>query len=255
MRREIEIFAPDERREIAQETPRRRPVAGAGARLDQGGAFPVPAAALVIMQRGGGRDRDLGRGRIGPQPQIDAEHVAVAGALLQKLHETARQPHEERPGSMPGASVGAARIEEHDQIDVARKVELAGAHLAHRQHDTAGSGLGIVPGPAATSCPRRDRLAQADSARRRRPRCRQRRSARAVTRITGQTPPISAQRDQQRGFRLHAAKHTHDVGLRCAPRRLPRRGLGEQAPRCARRDRRSSSRTSRAGSACTRSHR
>ena len=53
-------------------------VAGTGARLDQRRALPVLAAAFVIIERRVGRDRDLGRRRIGAQPQIDAEDVAVA---------------------------------------------------------------------------------------------------------------------------------------------------------------------------------
>ena len=93
---EIEIFAPDERREFLQERLAGRDVAGAGARLDHRGALPVLADAFVVIERGGHRDRDLGRRRIGPQPQVDAEHVAVGGALLQQLDQPARQPHEER---------------------------------------------------------------------------------------------------------------------------------------------------------------
>ena len=81
-RGEIHVFAPDERRELLQERLAGRDVAGAGPRLDHRGAFPVLAAMLVIVERGRHRDRDMGGGRIGPQPQIDAEHIAVGRALL-----------------------------------------------------------------------------------------------------------------------------------------------------------------------------
>ena len=87
---EVEIFAPDERRQLAQQLLAGRDVAGAGARLDHGGALPVAPDALVVVERRRGRDRDLGRARVGPQPQIGAEHVAVGGALLQQLHQAAR---------------------------------------------------------------------------------------------------------------------------------------------------------------------
>ena len=95
-RGEVEIFAPDEGRERGEQRFAGRDVAGARPRLDQRGALPVLADALVVVERRRGRDRDLGRGRIGAQPQIDAEHVAVGGALLQELHQRAREAHVER---------------------------------------------------------------------------------------------------------------------------------------------------------------
>ena len=95
-RREVEIFAPHEGRQLVEDRLARRDVAGAGARLDHGGALPVLPHALVVGERRRGRNRDCGRGRIGPQPQIGAEHVAVAGALLQQLHQALRHAHEQR---------------------------------------------------------------------------------------------------------------------------------------------------------------
>ena len=81
---EVEMLAPDERRELGDQRLAGFGIAGAGPRLDHRGAFPGPPFPLVIMQRRLDRHRDLRRGRIRPQPQIDAEHVAVAGALLQQ---------------------------------------------------------------------------------------------------------------------------------------------------------------------------
>ena len=118
-------------------------IAGAGARLDQRRAFPVLADAAVIVERRFGRDRDLGRGRIGPQPQIDAEHIAVGGALLQELHQAARDPHVERGGVVLVDQRRRIAVVEHDQIDIARIVELEGAHLAHGEHDVAAALLGL----------------------------------------------------------------------------------------------------------------
>ena len=83
-RREVEVFSPDERRELADEGLARRDIAGDGARLDQGGALPVLPHALVVEQRRRGGERDARRGGIGPQPQVDAEDVAVGRALLQQ---------------------------------------------------------------------------------------------------------------------------------------------------------------------------
>ena len=50
-RREVEVFSPDERRELADEGLARRDVAGDGARLDQRGALPVLPHALVVEER------------------------------------------------------------------------------------------------------------------------------------------------------------------------------------------------------------
>ncbi len=47
-RGEVEIFAPDEGRELAQELLARRRVAGGDARLDQRGALPILTDAFVI---------------------------------------------------------------------------------------------------------------------------------------------------------------------------------------------------------------
>ncbi len=47
-RGEVEIFAPDERRELAQELLARGEISGNHARLDQRGALPILAEALII---------------------------------------------------------------------------------------------------------------------------------------------------------------------------------------------------------------
>ena len=93
--REVEIFAPDEGRELAQELFARVDIAGNDARLDQGGALPVLAEAFVVGEACVGGERDLRRPRVGAEPQIRAEHITVAGMLLEQPHQLARQPHEE----------------------------------------------------------------------------------------------------------------------------------------------------------------
>src|SRR5262245_25732598 len=51
----VEVFAPDEWRQILQQAGARGEVAGDRARLDQGRALPVLPEALVIVERGVGR--------------------------------------------------------------------------------------------------------------------------------------------------------------------------------------------------------
>ena len=95
-RGKIQMLAPDERRKFRDQRLSCPGVAGANARLDHRSAFPGPPFPLVIMQRGVSGYRDLRRGRIGPQAQIDAEHVAIAGALLQQAGQRLCHAHEER---------------------------------------------------------------------------------------------------------------------------------------------------------------
>ena len=92
---EVEIFAPDERRELAQELLAGLDIAGDHPRLDQGRALPVLAEALVIGEPRLDRERDLGRPGIGPEPEIGAKDIAVGGVLLEQTHQVAGQPHEE----------------------------------------------------------------------------------------------------------------------------------------------------------------
>ena len=81
-RREVEIFSPDERRELADEGFARRDVARHRARLDQRGALPVLAHALVVVKRRRRRDGDARRRGVGPEPKVGAEHIAVLRPLL-----------------------------------------------------------------------------------------------------------------------------------------------------------------------------
>src|SRR5262245_38441040 len=66
-RSKIEILAPDEWRQAAEQRLPRRDIAGAGPRLDHGGAFPVLPGTLVVVERGSGRHRDLRRSGIRAQ--------------------------------------------------------------------------------------------------------------------------------------------------------------------------------------------
>ena len=106
-------------------------VAGDGPRLDERGALPVLADALVVVERRVGRDGKRRGAGIGPQPQIGAEHVAVAGALVEQADEIAGDAHEEGLRLEPGAQADAGKVVEDDEIDVGGVVELEGAVLAH----------------------------------------------------------------------------------------------------------------------------
>ena len=189
-RGKIQMLAPDERREFGDQRLARLGVAGARPRLDHRRALPGPPFPLVIMQRRVGRNRHLRRGRIGPQAQIDAKHIAVAGALLQQPCQRLRHAHEERRRLDIGDQRRGGGIEEHDQVDVAGIVQFARAHLAHGEHDQATALLRPVRigggHPAA-----RDLLAQQEAQAPSAPRLTARSVSAAVTRITGQTPPMS----------------------------------------------------------------
>ena len=208
---EVEIFAPYEGRQTIEDRLARRDVAGAGARLDHRGALPVLPHAFVIRQRRCGRDGDCGRGRIGPQPQIGAEHVAVGIAFLQQLHQPLRDAHEQR-GRRGVLRHGRRRcVVENDEIDVARVVELVGAHLAHGQHDVAAAVL-----RARFVFRRQSPVARGLG---------QREADRGIDRSVGQVRqcpgrphyrPDAAdvgERDQQRRFRFHAAQPPHRLRL------------------------------------------
>ena len=136
-RRVVEILAPDERGEVADELFASGEIAGAGPRLDQRRAFPILPPAFVVVERGVRGDRDLRRGRIGAKPQVDAKDVTVGRALLKELHQLTRQAHVERRGLDFRREPGGGRIEEDHEINVAGEVELVAAHLAHCQHDEA----------------------------------------------------------------------------------------------------------------------
>ena len=82
---EVEVPAPDKGRKLAQEGFRRRDVSGAGSGLDEGGAFPVLADTLVVIQRRGDRHGGLGRSGVGPKPQVHTEDVAVGGSGLHQV--------------------------------------------------------------------------------------------------------------------------------------------------------------------------
>ena len=82
------------------------------------------------MQRSLGRHRDLRRGRIGAQAQVDAEHVAVNGDLGQQLDQLLRNAGEEHLVRQRPHAIGLAVLGEgENQVDVGGKIQLAAAEL------------------------------------------------------------------------------------------------------------------------------
>ncbi len=142
-RRIVEILAPDERREIGEKPLAELEVARGRARLDQSGALPVLADGLVVGIGAQGRQRDRGRGGIGPQAKVDPEHVAVARPLLQEPSQRLGHAHKQRPRLGSWWNGGRGRIVEDNKVNIARIIELARAHFAERQHDHAAVPLQI----------------------------------------------------------------------------------------------------------------
>ena len=133
----VEIFAPDEGCQLAQELLAGRLVARGDARLDQRRALPVLAEALVIGEACVGRERDLRRAWIGPEPEIGAEHITVGGVLLQQAYELPRQLHEEGGRLDVRREPRAGRVVKDHKVDVARIVELHRPELAHGDDEIA----------------------------------------------------------------------------------------------------------------------
>ena len=92
---EVEILAPDERRQILEQHLAGLDVAGPRARLDHRCALPVLAERLVVVERGIARHGGLRGASVGPQAVSGAEPVSVRGALVQQPHYVSRQPPEE----------------------------------------------------------------------------------------------------------------------------------------------------------------
>src|ERR1700748_1490318 len=87
----VEMAPPDERHDGFQELRTGLRIARTGPRLDKGGALPVLSHAFVVGLCRIGGNRNLRRTGIGPQPQVDAEDIAVGRRLGQQLDDAAHQ--------------------------------------------------------------------------------------------------------------------------------------------------------------------
>ena len=136
----VEAAPPDEGGQGLQEIAPGTNIAQHGARLDEGRPLPVLADALIIGQgEGHGHDR-RSRGRIGPQPQVDAEHIAVAGPLLHQGRQGLGGAVEEflRLDTLGERTFQRLGLPEQADVDVGRIVQLEGAVLAHGQAKQSG---------------------------------------------------------------------------------------------------------------------
>ena len=125
----------------------KRQVPGHRARLDHRRALPVLAHALVVGDGGGQRDGGRGRRRIGAQPQIGAEDVAVGVARLHQRHQTAREPRGEAALGIPLGAFGVywrRRVVQQHEVHIGGIVQFARAELAHAEHREPAAASRIV---------------------------------------------------------------------------------------------------------------
>ena len=196
----------DEKALAELEVARRR------AGLDERGALPVLADRLVILIGARNRERDRRRGGVRPQAQVDPQHVAFARSLLHETRQRSRQAREHRPRLRSRRNRGGRRVVEHDQVDVARIVELARAMLAERQHDHAGAILtsgasGSSAKSPARACLRRRKARAARTA------ASAKRVNASVASTTSQTPPMSASAIKSADSRLARRSARHELRL------------------------------------------
>ena len=130
---EIQVFAVDEGLHQFHQPGR---IPGEGAALDPGIAFPFAALGdEVFLQRGeAGNHRSAVA--VGPQAQVDAEHIAVRRDFRNDLGQLAAEQGEVLMVGNPAWSAGLAvfRIDV-DEVDVRGDIQFAAAQLAHADDD------------------------------------------------------------------------------------------------------------------------
>ena len=127
---EVEVAAPDKGADGLEEAGAEGKVASHRARLQHGRAFPILSHALIVGD--GPRQGDAGRcgRRVGAQPQVGAEHVAVGVVCLHQGHEVTRHASVEGAGGVAVVNT-RVRIVQQDEVDIAGIVQFARAELAH----------------------------------------------------------------------------------------------------------------------------
>ena len=147
--REIQAATPDERADRLQELRADRQIAGHRAGLDHGRAFPILPHAFVVGDRRHQGDRGRGRGRIGAQAQVGAEHISVGVPGLHQRHQPARESGHEPPHGVPGRPLGINRgggIVQQNEVHIRRIIQLARTQFAHAQdgEPTASGWIGAI---------------------------------------------------------------------------------------------------------------
>ena len=127
-------------------------VARRGAGADEGRPLPRQRGAFIIADRGIDRQRDRGHFRRRPQAQVDPGDIAVMGPLLHQLDEPPAIADRRFARLVARPARQVSGIEQQDQVDVGRIVELAAAELAQREDGKAlGSSSGTRSSIAALS--------------------------------------------------------------------------------------------------------
>ncbi len=136
----VDRAPPHERRQRAEQLGAEGRVARHRPGPHEGGALPRPAPRLVVALRGRERVHQRSARPLGPEPQVDPPGDAVLRRLVERRDHPLRDPREVlvqrvragRRGPRDDEAV-VGLVEEH-QVDVAARVELATAELAHADH-------------------------------------------------------------------------------------------------------------------------
>src|SRR5690606_34093586 len=123
-RAEIEAASPDEGMDRIEEIAAERRIAGAEAGADEGGALPGQRRRFVMADRRVHRQRDRGHLRRRAKAKIDAEGIALLGALLEQLRYARGEANRRLPRLLARPARQGRRIVKEDEIDVGRIVEL-----------------------------------------------------------------------------------------------------------------------------------
>jgi hypothetical protein len=136
----IERAPPHERAQMIEEALAERDIARGRAGADEGRALPRKRRRFIMRDRH--VDRHGQRRGFGcrTQTQIDTQHIAVGGALLQQFDDPPRIAHRRLDRLFLPAVRQRCGIEQQDRIDVRRIIELAAALLAECERDHAGGG-------------------------------------------------------------------------------------------------------------------
>ena len=206
----IEILAPDERCQLSEQRIPRNDISCDSPRFDERRPLPILANGLIVMQRRIGRERNLRRASIGPQPQIGAKHIAIGRALRQQANEIARQSDKQVGGFKPWPHTRQRGFVKYDQIDIARIIKFISAVFSHANHDVTRVDIGpqfIVRDPIAA---RRRRAKQEPHRRLNRPISRP--CQRVCDRHNGPHAAQISKPSQQRHFSLEHPQQVHHLG-------------------------------------------
>ena len=145
---EIQVLTPDKGGQAFQEGIAGVDIAGHRAALDHRRALPVLAEGLVIGFRRQHRDGHRGDAGIGPEPEVDAEDVAVGGAFIDQADHFLGQADEVFLQAF-GVAVAVPvynlfRVVKDDQVDVARIVEFPRPQFTHGDDDQAGVSFRVI---------------------------------------------------------------------------------------------------------------